>query len=238
MKKIPSRLITALLVLIGCAALTHATTLFGQDFKSLNVFRSSSALPKDLKRVLVLPLAYDESRVDLTSGCEMLDPILQAELVKTKKFEVVPSGSEMLHSLTGRCGWTGAEILPADFFDSLQRAYGCDAVLFCQLTAFRAYVPLTVGWRLKLVDIHSQKIIWSADEAFDAGEPVVARGAKQFQKKQQNISGEVKSLLKTLLKYADRQPPSALEDQWAILNSPRYFSQYSAAKLLQTLPER
>jgi hypothetical protein len=40
------------------------------------------------------------------------------------------------------------------------------------------------------------------------------------------------------LNYADRQPPSALEDQWAILNSPRYFGQFSAVKLLQTLPAR
>jgi len=45
-------------------------------------------------------------------------------------------------------------------------------------------------------------------------------------------------LLKTLLKYADREPSSALDDQWGILNSPRYFGQYSAEKFLQTLPER
>jgi hypothetical protein len=40
------------------------------------------------------------------------------------------------------------------------------------------------------------------------------------------------------LKYADRQPQSALDEQWTILNSPAYFSQYSAVKLLETLPER
>ena len=58
------------------------------------------------------------------------------------------------------------------------------------------------------------------------------------EKQQQNIHGETKSLLKTLLKIADREPLSALDDQWAILNSPRYFGQYSAVKLLQTLPKR
>jgi hypothetical protein len=233
-----SRLMVTCMVLIGCIALMRNATVFGQDVKSQNVLISSPALPKDLKRVVVLPLVCEDSRVDLSSGCEMLDPILQAELVKTKKFETIPTGSERLRSLTGRSGWTGAEILPADFFDSLQRAYGCDAVLFCQLTTFRAYAPLAIGWRMKLVDVHSQKIIWAADEIFDAGEPAVAKGAEQFQKQQQNVHGETKSLLKTLLKFADRQPPSALDDQWAILNSPRYFGEFSAVKLLQTLPER
>jgi hypothetical protein len=233
-----SRLFVLCLALAGCAATTGGMVVFGQDSKLQNVFISSPVLPKDLKRVIVLPLACEKSRADLSSGCEMLDPVLQAEVAKTKKFEVIPAGSEMLRSLTGQSGWTGAEVLPADFFDSLQRAYGCDAVLFCQLTAFRAYAPLAVGWRLKLVDARSQKIIWAADEVFDAGEPAVAKGAEQFQKQQQHIHGETRSLLKTLLNYADRQPPSALDDQWDILNSPRYFGQFSAVKLLQTLPER
>jgi hypothetical protein len=233
-----SRLIVTCIVLMGCMALTRVAIVFGQDVKSQNVFISSPALPKDLERVVILPLTCEVSRVDLSSGCETLDPIFQAELVKAKKFEVVPVGSEMLRSLTGRPGWTGTEILPADFFDSLQRAYGCDAVLFCQLTTFRAYAPLAIGWRLKLVDARTQKIIWAADEIFDTSEPLVTKSAEQFQKQQQNVHGETKSLLKTLLNFADRQPPSALDDQWTILNSPRYFGQYSVAKLLKTLPGR
>jgi hypothetical protein len=223
---------------VVCAALAEDAVVFGQDSKPQNVFVSSPELPKDLKRVLVLPLVGEESRADLSSGCEMLDCVLQAELVKTGRFEVIPASSEMLRSLTGRPGWTGAEVLPADFLNSLQRAYGCDAVLFCQLTEFRAYAPLAVGWRMKLVDVRTQKIIWAADEDFDAGIPAVAKGAEQFQKQQQNVHGQARSLLKNLLKYADRQPASALDDQWSILNSPRYFGQYAAVKLLQTLPER
>jgi len=233
-----SRLFIAGVVLNSCLALIHGANLSAQDLKSQNIFAAAPVLPKDLKRVVVLPLACEESRADLSGGCETLDPILQAELVKTKKFEVVPAGSERLNNLTGRSGWTGAEVLPGSFFDSLQRAYGCDAVLFCQLTTFRAYAPLAVGWRMKLVDAHTQKIIWAADEVFDAGEPAVAKDAEQFQKQQQNVHGETRSLLKSLFKFADREPQSALDDQWAILNSPRYFGQYSAAKLLQTLPER
>jgi hypothetical protein len=231
-------LFAACMILAGCAMLTSATVTFGQDLKSQNVFSSSPVLPKDLKRVVVLPLTCEKSRTDLSSGCEILDPILQAELVKTKKFEVVPVGPEMLRTLTGRSAWTGAEVLPTNFFDSLQQAYGCDAVLFCQLTMFHAYEPLAVGWRMKLVDVTTEKIIWAADLVFDASDPAVVKSAEQFQKQQQNVHGETKSFLKNILRVADRQPPSALDDQWMILNSPRSFGQFAAVKLLQTLPER
>jgi hypothetical protein len=163
---------------------------------------------------------------------------LLAGLSKTQKFEVIPAGPEMLRSLTGQSAWTGAEVLPVNFFDSLQRTYGCDAILFCQLTAFCAYAPLEVGLRMKLVDVHSLKILWAADELFDAGEPAVAKGAEQFEKLQQNVHGKTRSLLKRILTFADRQPQSALDDQWDILNSPHYFGQYAVVKVLQTLPER
>ncbi|HUZ08319.1 MAG TPA: hypothetical protein VMV89_12650 [Candidatus Paceibacterota bacterium] len=233
-----SRSLIALVILAGCIVLAQVAIASGQDAKSQNVFTASPVLPKDLKRVLVLPLVCEESRADLSGGCEMLDPILQAELVKTKRFEVIAAGSEMLRSLTGQSGWSGAEVLPTNFFDSLQRAYGCDAVLFCQLTVFHAYAPLAVGWRMKLVDATTKKIIWAADMVFDANDPAVVKSAEQFQKLQQNVHGEMKSLLENLMRVADRQPTSALDDQWMILNSPRCFGQYSAAKLLQTLPER
>ena len=239
MKKNPTRRLFAVFVILAvCAALTGGAIAFGQDSKSQNVFSASPVLPKDLKRVVVLPLTGEKSRADLSSGCEMLEPILLAELVKTKKFEVVPAGSEMLRNLTGKDAWTGAEVLPANFFDSLRRAYGCDAVLFCEMTGFRAYAPLAVCWRMKLVDASTEKIIWAADMVFDANDPVVVKSAEQFEKQRQNVHGEIRSLLKNLARIADRQPRSALDDQWIILNSPRFFGQYSAIKLLQTLPER
>jgi hypothetical protein len=235
-KKIQGLRLIKFAILAGCMVLEAVA--FGQNAKSQNVFLSSPALPENVRRVLVLPLTCESSRTELLDGCEMLDPILETELVKAKKFEVVPAGSAVLDSLTGQSAWTGGEILPSHFFDSLQRFYGCDAVLFCQLTTFCAYSPLSVGWRLKLVDVHTQKIIWAVDEAFDAGDPAVAKDAEQFQKQQQNVHGKTGSLLHSLVKYADRQPPVALDDQWSILNSPRYFGRYSAFKLLQTLPKR
>ena len=123
----------------------------------------------------------------------------------------------MLRSRTGQSGWTGAEVLPADFFESLRRAYGCDAVLFCQLTVFRAYAPLAVGWRMKMVDTRTRQILWAADEVFDAGQPSVLNGARHYQ----------------LAEHRASEP-----DDWGIRNSPRQFGQYAAAQLAARLPDR
>jgi hypothetical protein len=176
--------------------------------------------------------------VELANGCEMLDPVLQAELIKTKRFEVVPVGSTALESLTEQPSWTGGEILPAKFFDSLKQAYGCDAVLFCQLTTFQAYAPLAVGWRMKLVDVSTQKIIWAADMVYDAGNAAVAKDAKQFQQQQQGSPSASKKAFNFVSDWIYHGTEPATEDQWIILNSPRLFGEYSAVKLLQTLPER
>jgi len=107
--------------------------------------------------------------------------------------------------------------LPGEFFESLQRTYGCDAVLFCQLTVFQAYAPLAVGWRFKMVDVRTRQILWVADEVFDAGQRSVLNGARRYD----------------LSNFKSRE-----SDGWGIRNSPRQFGQYAAARLLATLPDR
>ena len=210
-------LFAAGVLLAGCATPARPLALLAPEYRPENTFAYPSVIPLSLQRVAVLPLACEEPRADLPDGCEALNPVLLAELAKTKKFEVVAVNRENLRSCTGRAGWTGAEILPADFFNSLQRIYGCDAVLFCQLTVFHAYAPLAVGWRFKMVDTRTRQILWASDEIFDAGQPAVLNSARRYQ------LAELKS---------------ATADGWAMQNSPRQFGQYAAAHLLATLPGR
>ena len=153
------------------------------------------------------------------AGRDALEPVLFAELIKAKHFEVVQISREELWRLTGRADWTGEEVLPANILDSLKKESGCDAVLFCELTEFRAYPPLAVGWRLKLVDVRQKKTIWAGDEHFDAGNPAVIAGARLYQRHGQVV----------------------LDDNsggWLAANSPRRFGQYSIDSLLGTLPAR
>ena len=184
-----------------------------------NTFKMSLDLPADLRRVAVLPVAWEGSRADLSQGAETLQPELLAELIKTKKFEVVAISPQNLRNETGRPSWTGAEILPADFFDNLQRVYGCDAVLFCELSTFRAYAPLAIGWRMKLVDARTGQILWAVDKAFDAEQPAVLKQARHY-----HFGGQW------------FRPDSSID--WKVENSPRQFGQYTINQALSTLPNR
>lgn len=200
----------------GCATSARHAGVLAPEYRPENIF-TYARLPSNLQRVAVLPLACEAPRADLPDGCETLNPVLLSELAKARKFEVVSVNSEMLRSRTGQSGWTGAEILPADFFESLRRSYGCDAVLFCQLTVFHPYAPLAVGWRMKLVDTRTRQILWAADEVFDAGQASVLNGARHYQLADQRAS----------------EP-----DGWGVRNSPRQFGQYAAAQLVARLPDR
>jgi hypothetical protein len=184
-----------------------------------NVFQAAPNLPAGLRRVAVLPIAWEGAQSDLSEGCEMFTPILSAELVNSRKFEVISVMPEDLRRRTGRLSWTGAEILPADFLDSMQRVYGCDAVLFCQLSTFRAYAPLAVGWRMKLVDVRTGQILWAVDNVFDAEDGVTLNEARR-----ENSGG-----------------PWFLRDQsgdWKLANSPRQFGRFALCQTLSTLPKR
>ena len=224
-------------IFLICAVCLSSTRSLGADPSPENVYVSSDSLPATLKRVLVLPLAHEHSATDLSSGCEMLCPVLQSELIKTKRFEVVAAEPKTVQGLTGQPAWTGAEVLPPDFLGSLQRVYGCDAVLFCQLSTFHPYPPLNVGWRMKLVDVSSQKIIWAADVVFDAGDPSVCKNAEAYQKRQQGTE-RPSTMLRRVWTWLNRNPEPATDDQWTVLNSPRYFGEFSAATVLRTLPKR
>lgn len=220
--------------------LCEANALAGDTGKSAqgNVFISSPVLPAALKRVVVLPLACDESSRDLSGGCQTLDPVLQAGLVKAGKFEVVIAQPETIRNCTGKLSWTGAEVLPADFFSGLKNVYGCDAVLFSQLTEFRPNEPLAIGWRMKLVDAGTGKILWATDEIFDAGNLDVAKSAQQFEKSRQPHQGFMADTVAFLGWCIHTPTRSALDEQWNILHSPRYFGEYSVEKVLETLPQR
>jgi len=205
--------------LAGCASPGAAMVDLHPRYKPHNIFRASSKLPGEIKRVAVLPLACDGRQTDLAAGRDALEPVLFAELIRAKHFEVVQISRDELWRLTGRADWTGEDVLPANILDVLKQESGCDAVLFSELTAFRAYSPLAVGWRLKLVEVRQKKTLWAGDEHFDDGTPAVIAGARHYQRRGQVM----------------REDNSG---GWLAVNSPLCFGQYSIAILLRTLPAR
>jgi hypothetical protein len=201
----------------------------GPRYKPTNVYRRSNSLSPEIRRVAVLPLVTPTSGPFLQDGVEIMSPLLYAELEKCKRFEVIPVTADQLRQWTGRAGWRTDEPLPQDFFARLSDATGCDAVLFCQLTRYEPYQPLALGWKFSLVanlparPVSAQeakdKILWSADEVLDAGEPGVSNAARDY-----------------YAQHLHNEAPSA--DPSTILSSPARFGQYTLAALLETLPGR
>lgn len=205
-------------LLAGCAIGTPRDLVRVKQYQPQNVFVDGATMPKNIRRVVVLPLVCDEKDINLDEGRSQLEPVMMSELIKTKKFEVVSSDSAFLKDRTSRAEWASDESLPPELFSLLRENSGCDAVLFARLTVFRPYPPLAVGWRVRLVDAQTRRTIWAADEVFDGGEVAVENGARKHQ----------------LIEERNGSAPN----EWFVQNSPSQFGQYTAACLLATLPPR
>jgi hypothetical protein len=204
-------------ILTGCQSAPLDISLLQRSYRPNNVFASPPKSSPQLERVAVLPIAAETPGNDLPAGCAALTPVLWDQLVKAKKFEVVAVEPVRLRQNTGQAYWTGTETLPADFLAALHRDYDCDAVLFTELTTYRAYAPLAVGWRFKLVDVRSGAILWAADELFEGSRQDVAYAAQRYA--EPGFSW-----------------PLLWQKNWLAANSPSQFGGYSAAALLKTLP--
>ncbi len=213
-------LMAAIAVLLaGCGGVPLSDQVIGPSYQPGNFQSRSAALPRELRRVAVLPLTAAKDDPQLEAGREALEAVVWAELIKTKRFEVVRVSTDQLALWTGRAVWRAEERLPDGFLGRVKEETSADAVLFCQLTDYRGYPPLAVGWNMKLVDAGPSPILWSVDEYFDAGNPQVVNAARRYC---QQESRDTRNL----------------SDSFLILGSPRRFGQYTASAVLATLPGR
>jgi hypothetical protein len=223
----------ALLIILqtGCKTAKPAASYHPDNFH-----RGVTFLPKEVQRVALLPIACAAPNAELEETCQAMASIISRELIGTKKFEVIPVPCEAMLSRTRRMAWSGVETLPTEFFEALRDECGCDAVLFAELTTFKPYSPMAIGWRFKLVDVRTKKIIWATDELFDASVPSVANAARQFDNRSPGPApGRLERFLGPVERFLDRTEG---EEHWAMLNSPAVFGEFTVASLLTTLPER
>jgi hypothetical protein len=207
------------LAFTGCVSFPHLSDLNTPSYAPSNVHREEAVLPLYIKRVAVLPLMVLTDEASMEFGRDSLQDVLRNELGRSRQFELVSVPPEELRLLTGRSGWSGEEKLPIEFFDILKDRLGVDAVLFSRLTQYRAYEPLAIGWRLKLMDAEVPRILWAVDEVFDARVPEVAAAARR---------------------HARENPDTipSVQDSQSVLLSPRRFGQYTANAVVVTMPGR
>lgn len=174
-------------------------------------------LPASIRRVVILPMYWN---ADAGAGfLEFMDATMTSELNKTNLIEVVPLSRKDMVAVFGKSQIASYEVIPADSFDRLRAEYAADAVLMIDLTGYRAYKPLYMGIRSKLINIQTGESLWAFDNSFDAGDPTVAMGARRFAQLRDTT-------------------PYPLDTDSPILISPRLFSRYVAFMTFSTLPPR
>lgn len=218
-------------LLTGCESLDQARQqvtgrehVRGPEYQVANTHRLPAGLPAQLRRVALLPLVSATRGAQAEAGAEAMQAVLVAELGRQGAFEVFVLTAEDMRHATGRGLWTAEEKLPPAFLSRLRAQHACDAVLFSRLTQYRAYPPLAVGWSFKLVECPPKpggepRILWAADEVFDAGNPAVSNSARRHY-------------------LAHLNSPGVLADSHTVLNSPRRFAQYTLHALALTIPPR
>ncbi len=222
----PAVLLAASCWLAGCGTveLKLSERIKGPDYQPANIHRLPDGVPAQVRRVAVLPLVADSRGAQAVAGAEVMQSVLLGELTRAGTFEIVAVNAEDLIHATGRGQWRAEEQIPASLLHHMRENLGCEAVLFSRLTQYRAYPPLAVGWSFKLVECPAKtgttpRILWAADEVFDAGNPAVVNSARRHY-------------------LAQLQSPGPLAESQTAVTSPRRFAQYTLHALSLTIPAR
>lgn len=167
-----------------------------------------------MRRVAVLPLFNERYPGDYLRD---VDAAFHGELVKKALFEVVPVSRAQMETLIGQRQISSVETLPADILSKIHERFGVDGVMFTDLTQFSPYHAVSIGVRLKLVDVGTAQIRWAFDYIYDAGNPAVAEAAKRFQRRNSS----------------DHSPITS--DGGSVLLSPSLFAKYVASETFESL---
>jgi hypothetical protein len=168
-----------------------------------------------LRRVVLLPV-YGGTLAGLETVAAF-DPVFAAALQRQNRFEVVVLSREDCLRKFRAAEFSSVAALPRDFLTVLKRDYAADAVIFVDITVFRAFRPLAIGLRGKLATLDGTRLVWTFDEVFGAEKPAVANSARRHV-----LVGDRSDV------PADLSP--------AVLQSPARFADYAATAMFATLP--
>jgi hypothetical protein len=218
-------------LLAGCATSPLDPGLTGPFHKIGNYYLINHKLPSEIRRVAMLPLTASQNNHASGTGREAFEPVLYGELTKSRVFELVRVSTEKMEQWTGKIGWSSHDELPADFLAKIREQTGCDAILFSELSFYRPYPPVAIGWRLLLVKSDDGQVLWSVDEIFDSGEPRIMNSARRFALENERTSAELSKEASTRHGPLVGNRVPGLD--W--LTSPTQFARFAANAAVETL---
>ena len=184
-----------------------------------NVYETLEGLEPHIKRVAIMPLTSGRGNRDAERGVPQMQAILTEEFSRNRIFDIVTVTPNRMQRMFGKKAIYADEPLPHNFLQTLQRQTGCQAVLFTELTTFRAYPPVALGWKIHLFDLESEKLIWAVDEVFDGGQSPVANSLRRHIRKNHSTHNSAATEL-------------------LVLDSPREMARYSLSELIGTLMKK
>lgn len=216
MKKHPGILsaglaLLALVLASGCVT-TVLPTDNGPFFAPTNF--SGEPFLGGVRRVVLLPVNGGAAATEESAAA--FDEVMRTALQRQNRFEVVVlSRAECLRRFRSE-SLSSAGALPRDLLPVLKKEFVADAVMFVDLTVYKAYRPIELGLRAKLASIDGARLIWTFDTIFSASDPAVANSARRH------------------FRAAPTGVPADLTA--AVLQSPTRFGQYAAGAMFDTLP--
>jgi len=173
-------------------------------------------LPTYFNRVALMPCFYPDSASSLL---DFADQTFYRELSQARIFEVVQISPRLCMELFGKPRFSSSHALPNNFMEILATQTQANGVAFIDLHSYKAYKPMSLGVRCKLVDIKSGDFMWAIDETIDAGDASVIVAANHFQR-----GKHVNAL--------------SAKTAGSVLQSPRLFTKFAAQAVFATLPVR
>jgi hypothetical protein len=206
---------------LGCTQLLKQrdASYSGPFHTVANVYISPEGLPANLQRIAVMPLMPGRGNRSAQRGVPLIQQAFTEELSRARVFDVVTLTPNRLDTLVGVQALYADSRLPIEFISKIKEETGCQAVLFAELTTFRAYPPVAVGWKLHLFDLETEELVWAADEVFDAGRAAVANALRRHIREKLS-------------------PNSAAATQLLVLDSPREMTRFSLGELIGTFTQK
>ncbi|HEY8995240.1 MAG TPA: hypothetical protein VIM71_11300 [Lacunisphaera sp.] len=209
----------ATVILGGCNTvpdlLNRAGVEQGPYFTPVN-FRGETRLPVEVQRVALLPV--DGGTIASEESAAAMDAVMLAALQQQTRFELVVVSREECHRLFGASSFSSVAALPHGFLDQLASHYAVDAVMFIDLTVYKAYRPLALGFRAKLASVRDVRLVWAFDEVFSAEAQPMRNSVRSF--------------------YRRGDHPAPSDPLPAALQSPSRFGAVAADLMFRTLPPR
>ncbi len=210
--------LAAIVGLGACKSIPRPDGSIVGPFHAPKNIRAAATFPHSVARVLILPVSGPESVS--AEGLNAVGAAFEAEFTRAARAELTVLDSDRLQRLVGERQVRTTEPLPDRLLGRLRESTAADAVLFIEVTSSRAYPPLALGIRGRLVTTDTQETLWACDELFDASVAAVRNSARRHAGAPSPQPGAPGDLTHTILQNPDR------------------FAAYVAATLLATLPAR